>query len=161
MGPACKEEKPACLAPGFSADMLVTDLNFLPARPRRDPRQGTSGRVDYLYEPSNYLTRAYRDILTMRPTRAAAGKYHGQKMQQAEMPLPLRDRVKDLTALLKLVWRQGILADFRWQFWRQLGGSLTGTTPAGCRNTWKNAAGRKSLPDPGKSAGPSGPARAG
>ena len=42
-------------------------------------------------------------------------------------------------ALLKLIWRQGIVADFRRQFWRQLW-EFTGKTPAACTNIWKNAA---------------------
>ncbi len=50
----------------------------------------------------------------MRPTRAAAaGKNKGQNYGKQKCRLPLRDRLKDLAALLKLVWRQGILADFR------------------------------------------------
>ena len=102
--------------------MLDTDFNFLPARPAAEITAEYIRAVDYLYEPSNYLTRAYRDILTMRPTRAAAGKHQGQKYGKQKCRLPLRDRLKDLAALLKLIWRQGIVADFRWQFWRQLVG---------------------------------------
>jgi hypothetical protein len=59
----------------------------------------------------------------MRPTRAAAaGKNRGQKYGKQKDRLPLRGKFKDLITLLKLVWRQGIVADFRWQFWRQLVG---------------------------------------
>ena len=79
--------------------------------------------MDYLYEPSNYLARAYQDILAMRPTRAAAaGKNKGQNYGPPKSRQPLRVRLKDLMALLRLIWRQGIVADFRWQFWRQLVG---------------------------------------
>ena len=54
-----------------------------------------------------------------RPTRAAAGNTqspeHGsQKVQTSHL------RREDLLALLKLCWRQGVVAGYRGQFWRQL-----------------------------------------
>jgi hypothetical protein len=80
--------------------------------------------VDYLYEPSKYLARAYRYILAMRPTRAAAatGTPQGRGNAKQKARLPLSHQLQDLAALLKLVWRQGIVADYRGQFWRQLVG---------------------------------------
>lgn len=117
-----KKEK-RLLGTGISADMVDTDFNFLPIRPAAEITAEYVRAVDYLYEPSNYLARAYQDILAMRPTRAAAaGKNRGQKYGKQKGRLPLRGKFKDLITLLKLVWRQGIVADFRWQFWRQLVG---------------------------------------
>jgi radical SAM superfamily enzyme YgiQ (UPF0313 family) len=107
----------------LTADMVDTTFNFLPARPVAEIAAEYIRAVDYLYEPSNYLARAYQDILAMRPTRsAAAGKHKGQKYGKQKGRLPLRIRRKDMIALVQLIWRQGILADFRWQFWRQLVG---------------------------------------
>ena len=117
------KEENRLLGTRVSADMVDTNFNFLPARPAAEITAEYIRAVDYLYKPSNYLARAYQDILAMRPTRAAAaGKHKGQKYGKQKGRLPLRGRLKDLMALLKLVWRQGILADFRWQFWRQLVG---------------------------------------
>jgi radical SAM superfamily enzyme YgiQ (UPF0313 family) len=105
-----------------TADMADTTFNFLPIRPAAEIISEYVRAVDYLYEPSNYLARAYQDILTMRPTRAATGKHQNQKYAKQKCRLPLRDRCKDLAALLQLIWRQGVVAGFRRQFWRQLVG---------------------------------------
>ena len=103
--------------------MADTNFNFVPARPAAEITAEYVRAVDFLYEPSNYLARSYQDILAMRPTRAAAaGKNKGQNCGKQKGWLQLRSKFKDLITLLKLVWRQGILADFRWQFWRQLVG---------------------------------------
>jgi len=117
------KEENRLLGTGISTDMVDTNFNFLPARPAAEITAEYVRAVDYLYEPSNYLARSYQDILAMRPTRAAAaGKNKGQNYGKQKGRLPLQIRRKDLMALLQLIWRQGILADFRWQFWRQLVG---------------------------------------
>jgi hypothetical protein len=117
------QEENRLLGTKVTADMADTTFNFLPARPAAEITAEYVRAVDYLYEPSNYLARSYQDILAMRPTRAAAaGKHKGQNCGTPKSRQPLRVRLKDLMALLRLIWRQGILADFRWQFWRQLGG---------------------------------------
>ena len=117
------KEENRLLGTRVSADMVDTNFNFLPARPAAEIIAEYVRAVDYLYEPSNYLARSYQDILAMRPTRAAAaGKNKGQNYGTQKSRQPLRVRLKDLMALLQLIWRQGILADFRWQFWRQLVG---------------------------------------
>ena len=66
------QEENRLLDTGVSADMADMDFNFLPARPAAEITAEYIRAVDYLYEPSNYLARAYQDILAMRPTRAAA-----------------------------------------------------------------------------------------
>ena len=106
---------------GISADMAHTSFNFLPTRPASEIAAEYIRTVDYLYEPSKYLARAYHDILAMRPTRAATtGKSARPGHGNQKAHLPLRGRLKDLAAVLKLVWRQGVVADYRRQFWRQL-----------------------------------------
>jgi radical SAM superfamily enzyme YgiQ (UPF0313 family) len=104
-----------------TADMIEASFNFLPTRPAAEIVAEYIRMVDYLYEPSKYLARSYRYYLAMRPTRAASGKSKGpepgnQKVQVSHL------RREDLVALLKLCWRQGIVADYRGQFWRQLVG---------------------------------------
>jgi len=117
------KEENRLLGPEVSADMVDTSFNFLPLRPAAEITAEYLRLVDSLFKPSNYLARAYQDILAMRPTRsAAAGNNNGRHRGKPKERLPLRDRCKDLAALLQLIWRQGILADCRWQFWRQLAG---------------------------------------
>jgi radical SAM superfamily enzyme YgiQ (UPF0313 family) len=104
-----------------TADMIEVSFNFRPTRPAAEIVAEYIRMVDYLYEPTKYLARSYRYYLAMRPTRAASGKSKGpepshQKVQVSHL------RREDLVALLKLCWRQGVAADFRWQFWRQLVG---------------------------------------
>jgi radical SAM superfamily enzyme YgiQ (UPF0313 family) len=107
----------------ISADMFDIGLNFVPTRPLAEIKDEYIRAVDYLYEPSKYLARTYRHFLAMRPTRAAAaGKSKGRGAGNQQGLLPLWARRNDLAAVLKLVWRQGIVAGYRLQFWRQLVG---------------------------------------
>ena len=105
-----------------TADMIEVSFNFLPSRPAAEIVAEYIRAVDYLYEPTKYLARAYRYFLAMRPTRAAAGKSKGRGDGNQTGRLPLWARRNDLFTLLKLVWRQGIVAGYRLQFWRQLVG---------------------------------------
>jgi radical SAM superfamily enzyme YgiQ (UPF0313 family) len=108
---------------GASADMIEVSFNFLPTRPAAEIVAEYIRAVDYLYEPTKYLARSYRHFLAMRPTRAAAaGKSKSRGAGNQKGRLPLRARRNDLAAFLKLVWRQGIVAGYRLQFWRQLVG---------------------------------------
>jgi len=109
-------------ATGVSANMIDASFNFLPTRPAAEIVAEYIRMVDRLYEPTNYLARTYRYYLAMRPTRAAAAKGKNpdpgnQKHQGSSLP-----RREDLVALLKLCWRQGVVARYRGQFWRQLVG---------------------------------------
>ncbi len=98
-------------------------LNYLPDRPEAEILREYVQTVDRLYEPSRFLARAYQQILTMRPTRRQMKIQAGQKSPaRKKAQLPWRKQVKDLLALVKLVWRQGIWAGCRGQFWRQLWG---------------------------------------
>jgi radical SAM superfamily enzyme YgiQ (UPF0313 family) len=106
---------------GISADMIEASFNFLPTRPAAEIVAEYIRTVDRLYEPVKYLARTYRYYLAMRPTRAAAGKIlspepGSQKVQASHL------RREDLMALLKVLWRQGVVAGYRRQFWRQLVG---------------------------------------
>ena len=107
---------------GVSADMIEASFNFLPTRPAAEIMAEYIRTVDYLYEPTKYLARTYRHYLAMRPTRAAGGKSPSPEHGNRKDLLPFHARREDLVALLKLFWRQGIVADYRRQFWRQLVG---------------------------------------
>jgi radical SAM superfamily enzyme YgiQ (UPF0313 family) len=107
---------------GISADMVDASFNFRPTRPAAEIMAEYIRTVDRLYEPTQYLARTYRYYLAMRPTRAAAGKAKNpdpgnQKHQGSSLP-----RRDDLVAMFKLFWRQGVVANYRRQFWRQLAG---------------------------------------
>ena len=107
---------------GVSADMIDASFNFLPTRPASEIVAEYIRTVDYLYEPTKYLARTYRYFLAMRPTRAAAGKPKTPGHGKQKNRLPFHARREDLLAMLKLFWRQGIVAGYRRQFWRQLVG---------------------------------------
>jgi radical SAM superfamily enzyme YgiQ (UPF0313 family) len=105
-----------------TADMIEASFNFLPTRPAAEIVAEYIRTVDYLYEPTKYLDRSYRYYLAMRPTRAAAVKSQSPGPGKQKGRLPFHARREDLVALLKLFWRQGIVASYRRQFWRQLMG---------------------------------------
>jgi len=96
-------------------------LNYLPTRPEAEIIGEYVAAIDRLYEPRNYLGRAYRCFLAIRPTRRFTALQKGGKDRgrvKKALP-PLKERFRELTGLLKLLWRQGVVADYRWQFWKQ------------------------------------------
>ena len=107
---------------GVSADMVDATFNFLPTRPAAEIMAEYIQTVDRLYEPTKYLARSYRYYLAMRPTRSAAGKRKSPDSGSQKPHAPSRPRREDLVAMLKLCWRQGVVAGYRRQFWRQLVG---------------------------------------
>jgi radical SAM superfamily enzyme YgiQ (UPF0313 family) len=105
---------------GVTADMIEASFNFRPTRPAAEIVAEYIRTVDSLYEPTKYLARTYRYYLAMRPTRGAGGKSKSPANGNQKGRLPFHARREDLVALLKLFWRQGIVAGYRRQFWRQL-----------------------------------------
>jgi radical SAM superfamily enzyme YgiQ (UPF0313 family) len=102
-------------------------LNFEPDRPEGDILQEYADAWTYLYEPSHYLSRAYRYYLAMRPRRRSGKAAAGPPPPGGRMPefgLSLRDFLKDMRALSKIFWLQGLRASYRRQFWSQLAGIL-------------------------------------
>ncbi|MDP3181521.1 MAG: B12-binding domain-containing radical SAM protein [Desulfobaccales bacterium] len=99
-------------------------LNYLPTRPEAQILTEYVDALDRLYEPRRYLSRTYRSFLTMRPTRRHLALQKGEKARPRvkKERSPFRGALRELTGLLKLIWRQGVKADYRWQFWRQLVG---------------------------------------
>jgi radical SAM superfamily enzyme YgiQ (UPF0313 family) len=117
-----KQEK-RLLDTTISADMIDASFNFLPTRPVQEIVAEYIRTVDCLYEPEKYLARTYRQILAMRPTRTAlAGKSKSPVNGNPHSQRSLWSQRKELASLLKLVWRQGVMANYRRQFWRQLMG---------------------------------------
>jgi len=107
-----------------SGDSAGGRLNYLPTRPEAEIIAEYVAAIDRLYEPGHYLERAYRCFLAMRPTRRFAAHQKGEKDRgrvKKALP-PLKERFRELTGLLKLIWRQGVKSDYRWQFWGQLVG---------------------------------------
>ncbi|MBI5568805.1 MAG: B12-binding domain-containing radical SAM protein [Desulfomonile tiedjei] len=118
-------EREGRLLEGVSHDLLLTawTLNFVPARPAGEIIEEYCDLINRLYEPSAFLQRVYHYYLTMRPTRKELGlvtEKDGKGDERDERPL--KDHVYDFVALLRLIWRQGLLRSTRIQFWRQLVG---------------------------------------
>jgi radical SAM superfamily enzyme YgiQ (UPF0313 family) len=104
-------------------DTLVGHMNFIPDRPEEEIVAEYYYAIDYLYEPSRLMTRAYRNLMKLRPTRAALAEARGE--QSRPLPVkralpPLKRQIKDLKLVLRIFWRHGFVAAHRGQFWRQL-----------------------------------------
>jgi hypothetical protein len=59
----------------------------------------------------------------MRPTRQALGlknEWTPEETGTHEEVQPRPDRAREIIAVLKFFWRQGLRPSYRWQFWRQL-----------------------------------------
>ena len=101
-------------------------LNYIPTRPEKEILCEYVDALNRLYEPTAYLARAYRSILSTRPTRKALA------LERGETPPPdvprqrpaFRRRLRDKIAFFRLLWRQGIVSRVSIQFWRQLIGVL-------------------------------------
>ena len=78
--------------------------------------------VDRLYEPSRFLSRLYRHILAMRPTRRQTRLQQGEqsKFPGRNLSYPCATELRDLLGLVKFCLAHGVVADYRGQFWRQL-----------------------------------------
>lgn len=99
------------------------ELNFRPTRPEAEILAEWRQAIAYLYEPGRYLARAFRFILTIRPTRRALSKKEGRaRAAITSSTRSLKLAFHDLFILMQLIWRQGVVAEFRRQFWRQLWG---------------------------------------
>jgi radical SAM superfamily enzyme YgiQ (UPF0313 family) len=107
----------------FDPEGFELRLNYIPTRPESEIIDEYVRTWEYLYEPSRYLARVYRSILDMRPTRRAMALEKGESLPEPVAPhanVKASQKRKDLMALLKIFWRQGIRAGYRMQFWKQL-----------------------------------------
>jgi radical SAM superfamily enzyme YgiQ (UPF0313 family) len=95
-------------------------INYEPERPEAEIMQEYADAWDYLYEPCRYLARAYRYYLAMRPSRrdkamAAGGPPHRENVPDRGMVWR-----RTIRAIVTILWRQGVRASYRRQFWTQL-----------------------------------------
>lgn len=97
-------------------------LNYLPTRPESDIMAEYMDTIDRLYERSGYLARTFRSLLAMRPTRRTLARQRSEEVPPLvnKNPASLWSRRYDFATLLRLIWSQGIVANCRVQFWRQL-----------------------------------------
>jgi radical SAM superfamily enzyme YgiQ (UPF0313 family) len=106
-------------------DEIFSPMNFVPDRPQEEVISEFKAAWEYLYEPSRFLARVYRYYLRMRPTRKAMAHEKGVRYAgPEEMRDPIRRRLPELRAFLILIWRQGICAPTRKQFWAQTLGMM-------------------------------------
>ena len=105
-------------------DFHRLQFNYLPSRPQEEILAEYVRAIDRLYEPSRYLSRAYRYFLAMRPTRRALGLQTGEEKTARNLTTKgvpsLRPRCQEWATLIEMIWRRGIRPSYRWQFWRQL-----------------------------------------
>ncbi len=93
----------------------TTLMNFVPTRPLEDIAQEYVDAFWELYDPVRFLNRTYRHFLLLgEATYPKKGKRRDRKA--------LDWRV--LKALLIICWRQGLIRETRWQFWRNLAGMI-------------------------------------
>ena len=87
----------------------TTLMNFIPTRPIEDIANEYVNGFYQLYDPKTYLDRTYRYFMKLGiPRHSGKRKIDSQSLK----------------ALFTICWRQGILRDTRWKFWRNLIGIL-------------------------------------
>ena len=94
--------------------------NFTPLRPIETIVAEQLAALSALYTPSAYLGRVLRATLAMRPTRGSMPGAAPKVKADPSLTVAQQNRSSDITPLLRLIWRQGITGEARWQFWRQL-----------------------------------------
>lgn len=88
----------------------TTLMNFVPTRSIEEIAREFIDAFWELYEPKKFLDRTYRHFLLLgEATYPKKGKSSQKKMNWVA-----------IRALATIAWRQGILRETRWQFWRNL-----------------------------------------
>jgi radical SAM superfamily enzyme YgiQ (UPF0313 family) len=88
----------------------TTLMNFVPTRPVQDIAREYVEAFWELYEPKRFLDRAYRHYRMLgEATYPKKGKRDAKKVNWVT-----------IRALLIICWRQGVVRNTRWQFWRNL-----------------------------------------
>lgn len=101
---------------------FVPRLNYIPSRPADEILKEFVTAVDYLYEPSLFLKRAYVYFLGLGTGHSGEKTEEGIKTRKAGLSYwtAKNNRLKYLMTFLSLLYRQGIRAPHRLQFWKQL-----------------------------------------
>lgn len=85
-------------------------MNFVPTRPLEDIAREYVEAFWELYEPKRFLDRTYRHFRILgEATYPKKGKRSSKKLDWVTV-----------RALLTIAWRQGVVRDTRFQFWRNL-----------------------------------------
>jgi radical SAM superfamily enzyme YgiQ (UPF0313 family) len=103
-------------------DTLSLKMNYIPTRPVDEIIEEYLRASRRLYEPRAFMNRALQGILEMRPTRRALGAESKREIGTSAK-LDGRQNLSKIAMFqrfMRLIWRQGIRAPYRWQFWRQL-----------------------------------------
>jgi radical SAM superfamily enzyme YgiQ (UPF0313 family) len=88
----------------------TTLMNFVPTRPVQDIAREYVEAFWELYEPQRFLDRAYRHYRMLgEATYPKKGKRDAKKLNWVT-----------IRALLIICWRQGVVRNTRWQYWRNL-----------------------------------------
>ena len=101
------------LAEGFDkvtenhGDQCLGGLNFEPVRSKQDIYQDYRNVIEVVYSPKEYFSRV-REVTLMLDC------------SKKRMKLPLKHQIKDLKAFAKLIYKMGIKADYRKEFWSVL-----------------------------------------
>jgi hypothetical protein len=85
-------------------------MNYIPTRPLEDIATEYINAFWDLYEPSKFLDRTYRHFLMLG--EATYPKKENSTKQKIEWVT--------IRALFTICWRQGLVRNTRWQFWRNL-----------------------------------------
>ncbi|MBD2682014.1 MULTISPECIES: B12-binding domain-containing radical SAM protein [Nostoc] len=88
----------------------TTLMNYVPTRPLEEIANEYVEAFWQLYEPTKFLDRAYRHYLILGEAN------YPKKGKNAKKPM----NWVTIRALLTICWRQGVLRNTRWQFWRNL-----------------------------------------
>lgn len=88
----------------------TTLMNFVPTRPLEEIAREYVEAFDQLYDPKRFLDRAYRHY------RILGEATYPKKGKGAKKPI----NWVTIRAFLTICWRQGVLRETRWQFWRNL-----------------------------------------
>ncbi|MGB8699379.1 MAG: B12-binding domain-containing radical SAM protein [Thermosynechococcaceae cyanobacterium] len=86
----------------------TTLMNFSPTRPIEDIAREYIAAFWTLYDPVKYLNRTYRHFLKLGAPR------HQTKLRKVSW--------KNFQAFATVCWRQGVVRETRWYFWRNLWG---------------------------------------
>ncbi len=107
-----------------SGQTTAAGMNYVPSRPEQEITDEFVNAWTYMYEPSRFLQRAYRQTLATRPTRASS-RGEGPAEQVVTAPVPrtkVAEKWENTKRLLRVVrfWKLGTLNGFL--FWRLLFG---------------------------------------
>lgn len=94
--------------------------NFTPERPIETIFAEQVAALTALYAPSAYLGRVLRATLAMRPTRSSRPGAAPKAKPDPARVVAQKNPSPDIASLARLIWRQGVVSQARWQFWRQL-----------------------------------------